>query len=323
MLRSIRHAREEMTTKDASTTQREGCPFCDDASSRMDFAFSAEDQSGQIPGTFSVYRCRTCKTGVTEISVNDAFLHQMYDEYYDTQNLIRIESHPLHRRYRRTHLQRLLPLARGTNLLDLGCGAGMFVKAASEKGFNATGVDISPASVECGRKLWNLDIACATVSDYTAKEENRGRFNIVTLYSVMEHIANPHETLAAVRTMLAEGGVLVIEVPDFHSIQARLFGAHWFHLDVPRHLFHYSPEGLKRLVQSAGFDVIAVRPGPAAIDYGIAASMMRMPESGESLVHKVIRKLIVTPFGRALVPLERLFGTGGSVEVYARKNQTG
>jgi hypothetical protein len=46
---------------------------------------------------------------------------------------------------------------------------------------------------------------------------------------------------------------------------------------------------------------------------------MPMPESGESLMHKVIRKLVVTPFGRMLVPLEHLCGSSGSLEVYARK----
>lgn len=297
------------------------CPFCTEIPSTLDYLFSASDHSGQIPGVFAVYRCSTCGTGVTDISVNDALLHQMYDAYYDVQNIVRLESHPLHRRYRKTHLRRMSPLARGWRLLDVGCGSGLFVKAATESGFSASGIDISQVSVETGRKLWNLDLQCATIAEFAPKEENRKRFNIITMYSVLEHVESPRETLESLRGMLADDGLLVAEVPNFSSIQARVFGTRWFNLDVPRHLFHYSTHGLARLVQSAGFDVIAVRPGPAAIDFGIAASLMPMPDSGETLVHKVIRKLVVTPLGRSLVPVEHLLGSAGSLEVYARAKQ--
>jgi 2-polyprenyl-3-methyl-5-hydroxy-6-metoxy-1,4-benzoquinol methylase len=292
------------------------CPIC---SSTAEYVFSAPDQSGQIPGVFSVYRCTTCGTGTTDIDVNNELLHKMYDAYYDTQNVVHQYEHPLHRWYRHTHLQRITALTNGRNLLDIGCGTGLFVQSASTKGFNARGVDMSPASVECGRKIWNLDLVCTTIEDFAGSSENSGRYDIITMYSVLEHVTSPRDTLASVRNMLAPDGLLVAEVPNFSSVQARLFGAHWFNLDVPRHLFHYSPDGLSRVVDSAGFEVLRVRPGPAAIDFGIAASLMRMPDSGESLAHKVVRKLVVTPFGRSLVPLEHLFGSAGSLEVYARK----
>jgi 2-polyprenyl-3-methyl-5-hydroxy-6-metoxy-1,4-benzoquinol methylase len=309
-------ARNAMSTNAGSGPGTRKCPICD---STADFVFSAPDQSGQIPGVFSVYRCTSCGTGTTDIDVNNDLLHKMYDAYYDTQNVVRQYEHPLHRWYRRTHLQRITAHTRGRNLLDIGCGSGLFVKTASAEGFNAKGVDMSPASVECGRKIWNLDLSCATIEEFAGSPENAGRFDVITLYSVLEHVTSPRDTLAAVWNMLAVDGLLVAEVPNFASIQARAFGAHWFNLDVPRHLYHYSPDGLRRVVQSSGFDVVRVRPGPAAIDFGIAASLMRMPDSGESLAHKVVRKLVVTPFGRALVPLEHLLGSAGSVEVYARK----
>lgn len=295
------------------------CPGCTAEPSQLMFMFSAEDQSKQIPGLFSVYRCAGCGTGVTDIAVDNALLHQMYDEYYDTTHVQRTEAQFLQRRYRRKHLRRIARYSSGKRLLDIGCGTGVFVKSAVEAGYAASGVDMSPASIACGKKLWQLDLECVTVADFTARPENRGRFDVITMFSVLEHIADPHGVLVEVRTMLADGGLLAVEVPNFASIQSRLFGVRWFNLDVPRHLFHYSPAGLEGLIRSAGFDILAVSPGPAAIDYGIAASIMRMPESGESLAHKVVRKLIATPFGRSLVPLEHLLGSAGSVEVYARK----
>jgi 2-polyprenyl-3-methyl-5-hydroxy-6-metoxy-1,4-benzoquinol methylase len=309
-----------MKTNGGSGPTTRKCPIC---YSTAEYIFSAPDQSGQIPGVFSVYRCTTCGTGTTDIDVNNDLLHKMYDAYYDTQNIVRQYEHPLHRWYRRTHLHRITALARGKNLLDIGCGSGLFVKSASMEGFNARGVDMSPASVECGRKIWNLDLDCTTIEDFARSTENAGRYDVISMYSVLEHVTSPCDTLAAVRNMLAADGLLVAEVPNFSSIQARAFGAHWFNLDVPRHLFHYSPDGLRQVVQASGFDILRVRPGPAAIDFGIAASLMRMPDSGESLAHKVVRKLVVTPLGRSLMPLEHLLGSAGSVEVYARKASKG
>jgi 2-polyprenyl-3-methyl-5-hydroxy-6-metoxy-1,4-benzoquinol methylase len=305
-----------MKSGDAIKGDTRLCPICGNTTA---FAFSSPDQFGCIPGEFSVYRCSGCGTGVTDVAVTDDLLHQMYDSYYDTQNVIRQEAHPLHRRYHATHVRRIAEYSKGRSLLDLGCGSGIFVKAARERGYDARGIDMSPASIECGRKLWNLDITCITIDDYLRNPENREKAEVVTMYSVLEHVTKPHDTLAEVRHLLADGGLLVAEVPNFSSYQARTFGAHWFNLDVPRHLFHYSTEGLRRVVEDAGFEVIAVRPGPAAIDFGIAASLMPMPKSGETLIHKVIRKLVVTPFGRMLVPIEHLMGSAGSLEVYARK----
>jgi 2-polyprenyl-3-methyl-5-hydroxy-6-metoxy-1,4-benzoquinol methylase len=305
-----------MTTTYTATTKT--CPFCAEDAPAMRYLFSTPDHSGSIPGVFAVYRCSSCGTGMTDISVNNAMLHQMYDDYYDIQNIKHLEAHPLHRWYRKTHLQRITNLSRGRRLLDIGCGSGLFVKAASEMGFIASGIDISQISVESGRSLWNLDLQCTTIDEFAPRKENRGKFDIITMYSVLEHVTDPRETLLGLQGMLADGGLLVAEVPNFSSIQARVFRSRWFNLDVPRHLFHYSVRGLKRLVHSAGYDVIAVRPGPAAIDFGIPASLMPMPASNETLSHKVIRKLVVTPLGRMMVPFEHLMGSAGSLEVYAR-----
>ena len=84
----------------------------------------------------------------------------------------------------------------------------------------------------------------------------RGPYRCVTLWHVMEHVPDPTGYAARIRSMLDSDGVLIVAVPDFGGVQARLFGRHWLHLDVPRHLYHFTAPGLRRLLQDAGFEIV-------------------------------------------------------------------
>jgi hypothetical protein len=80
-----------------------------------------------------------------------------------------------------------------------------------------------------------------------------GSFDLVVLCHVLEHLSDPKATLEEIRRLLKPGGRLAVSVPNFSSWQARLMGPAWFHLDLPRHLFHFPAHGLRRLLEQAGF----------------------------------------------------------------------
>jgi hypothetical protein len=86
----------------------------------------------------------------------------------------------------------------------------------------------------------------------------RGHYRCITLWHVLEHVPDPARHLAELRSMLSDDGVLMIAVPDFGGLQARLFGRHWLHLDVPRHLHHFTRRGLMHLLRRAGFETVQV-----------------------------------------------------------------
>jgi hypothetical protein len=74
---------------------------------------------------------------------------------------------------------------------------------------------------------------------------------------VLEHIPEPLACITQLRSMLTPGGVLILAVPDFGGWQARTFGRHWLHLDVPRHTHHFNGLALERVLQMSGFAKIA------------------------------------------------------------------
>ena len=83
-------------------------------------------------------------------------------------------------------------------------------------------------------------------------------FDCIRLYHVIEHLPNPHHCLQLIYKKLKRGGEIVLGTPNAKSMVSKIFGIHWYNLDVPRHLFVFSPDTLSRLVDKAGFSQISV-----------------------------------------------------------------
>jgi SAM-dependent methyltransferase len=140
----------------------------------------------------------------------------------------------------------------GRNLLDFGCGDASFLVAARHKGWNCCGVERNPpASVQ------------HDVYVVGSLEELRDwpLFDCVTFWHVLEHLDDPVEVLTHVRSHVKPGGFVLASVPNFASWQARLTGASWLHLDIPRHLYHFTDRSLTRMFEAAGFC-------PQGVSYG-------------------------------------------------------
>ena len=137
----------------------------------------------------------------------------------------------------------------GGRMLDVGCGRGVLLKSLADRGFEVHGFEISEtaaagadprADIRIGNSLEDVGYPNAF-------------FDQVILWHVFEHLPNPVEVLDEIRRILKPGGRLVIAVPNYSSLQSRWAGPAWFHLDLPRHLFHFPVKGLRRLLDERGF----------------------------------------------------------------------
>ena len=205
------------------------CPSCG-AERRIRYAGVIDPETGE---TFRILECKDCAFLATDPQPKD--LGPYYVPAYHGGR------HGFTARLcaeRRT--QRLLRARNGRpgNLLDIGCGDGAFLLRAAHAGFTCTGTERNPEPARAHgiEALPDLDAA-----------ERKAPFDAITLWHVFEHVEDPRGLLLRIRGLLAPDGVLIIAVPDQGSLQARLFGRHWFHLDVPRHLWHFSARGLEKL----------------------------------------------------------------------------
>ncbi|MFN8390796.1 MAG: class I SAM-dependent methyltransferase [Bdellovibrionota bacterium] len=141
-------------------------------------------------------------------------------------------------------------------VLDVGCAGGAFVKAASDAGFTAIGVEPSKWMVEHGKKEYGLDLRAGLLEDQGFEPES---FDIVTLWDVVEHLYNPTEVLNECKKVLKPGGYLIVNYPDYGSLARRTLGWKWpFFLSV--HLFYFTPRTIRMLIEKLGFSVVKISP---------------------------------------------------------------
>lgn len=138
------------------------------------------------------------------------------------------------------------------SVLDVGCAVGTFLVHAKQHGWDVEGVEIA----DFGREEASRRLGIEIKSDLSLLPAGR-RYDLVTLHHVLEHIADPVAFLA--RDVAPRvGGMLLIEVPNFASLDAQVHGPRWKDLRLEQHLHHFEPDTLRAIVAAAGFEVQSV-----------------------------------------------------------------
>jgi SAM-dependent methyltransferase len=177
---------------------------------------------------------------------------------------------------------------KGSTLLDVGCAEGQFLHLAAKAGFEVTGMDFNPASLEIARKLPGVsEVYLCSVGELGDRLHGK-QYDVVTLFEVLEHTADPFQTVLSIHRLLKPGGRLFLSVPG----NRRWPG--FFHPEVdapPHHLTLWSEAALVRLLERAGLRVHGVEIKPlGAEDLGIHLKWRW---------HDAVRKLRPKPSHRA------------------------
>ncbi len=141
----------------------------------------------------------------------------------------------------------------GKTLLDVGAGTGDFILTAKNRDWDVEGIEPNQnAKIRAQEKGIEL---------YPTLEKlPRKKFDVITLWHVLEHLPNLDDQIDKLVTLLNEKGTLVIAVPNFKSYDAQHYQNFWAAYDVPRHLWHFSKEAIEKLFSEHGMKVVKVRP---------------------------------------------------------------
>ena len=218
-------------------------------------------------------------------------------------------------------------------LLDAGAGRGRFVAAARAAGWDATGIEPSARGVAAARGVYGVTLEQAAIEDARLAP---GSLDAVTLWHVLEHVDDPAGALERVRRWLRPGGVVLVGAPNLASLQARLGGGRWFHLDLPRHRTHFTAAGLRTLLARDG--LAPARTHHVLLEhnpFGLWQSLVSRVTPTPSWLYLALKRaaplraadLVPTALAVPLAPVAALAelaaglaGRGGTVAVLARRD---
>ena len=222
-------------------------------------------------------------------------------------------------------------------ILEVGCGRGYFMKQLKAMGCQVTCLESGDAA-DWILQNQEIEVVIDKTEEYWPFDS--AVFDLVLFWHVLEHLPDPVRGIQQARRCLRAGGVICISVPNIASRQASIHKPAWFHLDVPRHLHHFSTLGLTKLLEDHGFQVERVQSGDRLQNlYGwlqtmgnlltpwAANSFYRLLQGGTPLKNAnplaVTIQLITLPIWMILGLLgylaEELWRDHGTITVYARK----
>jgi SAM-dependent methyltransferase len=226
------------------------------------------------------------------------------------------------------------------SVLDIGCGQGLFLKQFADRGWRAVGIEVSSSAAFHARELLGLDVL---VGEQATKELESDSFDIIGLWHVLEHVVQPRALLREVRRVLKNDGKLLLSVPNFGSLEARVGKKNWFHLDVPRHVSHFTEDSLQTTLDATGWEVMKKTYFTPEYDFfsfvqtaqnvcGLEMNLLyRIIRSGElrskdaeetSLVQKILA-VVTSPLfalvSLAYVPIANVLQQGSSVNLILKK----
>ncbi len=162
-------------------------------------------------------------------------------------------------------------------VLDIGWGAGDLLAGLRERGHAGIGLDIADSALQAAKEVG----VPGTRADHSSAPFRNESFDLVMMYHLLEHIPNPDTAIREAWRLLADGGRLILQVPNADSWQYALLGRYWSGLDVPRHLYDFGRHDLEEFLGRNKFQVrrwkfFSLRDNPPALATSLAPWMEPM-----------------------------------------------
>ncbi len=215
-----------------------------------------------VKNGYALTRCVACGLIHTDLRGDYAtFVDRYYQRGYFTGDRSRIAyvNYEDDKSYITANMRKLLSYLHfyksSGKLLDVGCALGFFTELALQAGYDAYGIDPSEYAVKKAKKLVGVDrVRKAKLSDIS---DSSNVYDVVAMFDVFEHLADPVQDLCTVRKLLKDDGIIIIATGDTDSLFARMLGRRWTFYNPPQHLYYFNRDNLTKLLRQGGFTPVA------------------------------------------------------------------
>ena len=237
----------------------ESCPVCGNRDTELylntkDYFFTQED--------FNLVQCSACSFIYTNPvpGIDSLFEYYNSPDYSSHKlkkaNLFSFMYRAARKRNLKNKYRIVTKYTDEGNILDVGCGTGELLKYFREKGWKPTGIEPVDSAREFALENYKLNVYPENELNHFEDE----KFDVITLWHVLEHVYNLNERLEQLKKILRPNGYLFIAVPNIESYDSIHYGKYWSALDVPRHLYHFSNKTLKKLLDKHSFEIVSIYP---------------------------------------------------------------
>ena len=237
------------------------CPSCGNAD--LVHVFNVEDFTVSHE-KFEILECKNCTLRFTqgvpaEDQIGRYYQSEQYISHTDSNKGLfnkiyqLVRSHAL--RSKRNLVENFSSTKSG-HMLDYGCGTGAFLNEMKLNGWNAMGIEPDAGAMDKAKALTGAEVKPPSA----LAELKAGSFDAITLWHVLEHVHSLHATIDKLKDALKPGGYLFVAVPNYTSYDATVYKEYWAAYDVPRHLYHFSPESMKQLMLLHGLKLKTIKP---------------------------------------------------------------
>jgi 2-polyprenyl-3-methyl-5-hydroxy-6-metoxy-1,4-benzoquinol methylase len=231
--------------------------------------------------SFKIHKCSDCGFAFTADAPTPDKIGRYYksEDYISHSNINKGLVNKLYHIVRNYMLGKkcrmIKGLTGGRELLDIGCGTGHFLNYMKGKGFTCEGVEIAESARDFAINNFGLTV---NSPDVFLNEASAEKFDVITLWHVLEHLCNPEEYVSSIYKSLKKDGFLIIALPNCSSLDAKYYKQYWAAYDTPRHLWHFTPADLEKFLNRSDFSLKKIKRLPFDAYYN---SMMSAKYAGK------------------------------------------
>lgn len=235
------------------------CPICE--GSNFSSKLKCKDYTVSDK-TFNIDQCDSCGFLFTNPIPEENQIGKYYEseDYISHSNTSKGIINKLYQAVRNITLKRKLELvkhyAKGKKVLDIGSGTGEFLNTCKADGLEVIGIEPSESARKQSIENYNLKV-------YEENEINtldKETFDVITMWHVLEHVYHLKKRVVEIHQLLNTEGYAIIAVPNHKSYDAKHYKEYWAAYDLPRHLYHFGPNDIKKLFEENGFSLEKTYP---------------------------------------------------------------